>query len=895
MTNAPIQTHGTPAHHPERKVQAGSALKELKESRERLTSDLLEGKVTASFQEDYSEIMDLYFRMTIQESKTGQALFKKGIPFALIAVGGYGRKDLCLHSDIDILILFNKKIPSQAKALAEELFFPLWDAGLELGYGVRTIKDCLSLSKDDFEVLTSLMDIRFICGDSLIYLTLTEEFEKKVMKKTVASFVKWLYGEGKVRMETFGDASHLLEPNLKEGIGGLRDYHHILWMAKAFLNVREPNELERLGKFSNREYNDLQECVRFILLVRNHLHQLSGRKNDRLNFEHQEKIAKRLGYKNLPKFPAVEQFLSRLHSGMESIKTLHRCFLSMHAPHRQGALTDAVPKELSGGIHLLNDEIDFKSKAAIRSDPYVLMDIFEASSRFGLPLCLDAMRHVKESLHLVDDQFRQSPLVVKGFLNIINARRTVETLDQMFETGFLDAFIPEFGEIKDRVQFDAYHIFPVGRHVLETVAYLKNLTKEKDLLLASTFADVKNHERLFLSGLFHDIGKSGKDHARRGVMIARTILERMGYPEEGIEEITFQIAHHLILAETATRRDLDDEKTIIQSARTIGDIDRLKMLYLLTWADSRATGPRAWNEWTANLIQELFFKVLHILERGELATPDSAQIITRLKARLKRKLGESISHADFERLFEAMPTRYKLSTAPADIVHHMYMALRFEHEIKRDPSAFVLDMDENKPEEYWQVSFVGRDRPGLFSDLAGVMALNNINILSSNIYTWSDGTAVDIFYVTRPLDPIHSRDTWERVITALKNTFSGKISLAHRLSQKAAPSILSIHGKPSLPPEVVIDNKASDFFTLIEVFASDRIGLLYLITRTLFDLHLDIRIAKIGVKGDQIADVFYVRDLGGQKIEDELQTNKIKNALLHQLSRDHHSLGDSRL
>jgi [protein-PII] uridylyltransferase len=889
MTNTPIQIHAGPVHPSGQEGLSGSALNGLKESREELVSNFLEGNVTDSFQEDYSEIMDLYFRMTIQESKTGQLLFKKGTPFALIAVGGYGRKDLCIHSDIDILILFNKKIPSQAKALAEELFFPLWDLGLELGYGVRTIKDCLSLSKDDFEVLTSLIDIRFICGDSLLYLTLTEELEKKVIKKSSSSFVKWLYGLNKVRMDTFGDASHLLEPNLKEGIGGLRDYHHILWMAKAFLNVREPKDLEHLGKFSNSEYNNLQDCVNFIHLVRNHLHQLSGRKNDRLNFEHQEKIAKRLGYKNLPKFPAVEQFLGRLHTGMETVKTLHRYFLAIHTPHRNRATDNIVPNDLSKGINLFNEEICFKSTGAILNEPLILMDIFEQSCRLGLPLSLDARRHVKGHLHLVDEDFRRSPRVVKSFLNIINGKKTVDTLDQMFETGFLDALIPEFGAIRDRVQFDAYHIFPVGRHVLETVAYLKNLSREKDLLLVSTFADIKNHEHLFLSGLFHDIGKNGKDHARRGIQIARDILERMGYPEEGIEEITFQIGRHLLLAETATRRDLDDEKIIIQTARDIGDIDRLKMLYLLTWADSRATGPSAWNEWTANLVQELFFKALHILERGELATPDSSQKAAKLKAKVKRKLGDIISHDDFERLFEVMPPRYKLSTPAEDVMRHMDMVLKFENDAKGNPAAFILEVRENKPDGFWQVSFVGKDRPGLFSDIAGVMALNNINILSSNIYTWRDGTAVDIFYVDSPLDTIHSLEIWERVKTSLKNTFSGKLSLSSSLSQKAAPSILTVLGKPSLPPEVVVDNTSSDFFTLIEVFASDRIGLLYLITRTLFDLHLDIRIAKIGIKGDQIADVFYVRDLDGQKIEDEQQVNEIKKALHYRLSRDQHS------
>jgi [protein-PII] uridylyltransferase len=890
MNKSSAQSNGVPTHPSGHVVNSGSAHKGLKDSRENLVSDFLEGKVSESFQEDYSEIMDYYFRVTLQESKTGQLLFKKGIPFTLIAVGGYGRKELCLYSDIDILILFNKKIPSQAKALAEEIFYPLWDIGMELGYGVRTIKDCLSLSKDDYEVLTSLIDIRFICGDSPLYITLIEELQKKVIKKSASSFVKWLHEQNKIRMKTFGDASHLLEPNLKEGIGGLRDYHHILWMAKAFLNVKEPEELEHLGKLSNTEYNDLKDCVRFIHLIRNHLHQLSGRKNDRLNFEYQEKIAKRLGYKNLPKFPAVEQFLSSLHSGMESIKTLHRSFLSIHVPKRHATATD-IPKEISKGIHIFNDEIGFNSGMSVLNDPPLLMEIFEHSSRLGLPLSLAARRQVKKNLYLVDDVFISSQRAVQDFLKIINGQNTVDTLDQMFETGFLDAFIPEFGLIKDRVQFDAYHIFPVGRHVLETVANLKNLSKEKDLLLVDTFSDIKNHESLFLAGLLHDIGKTGKGHARRGAQIARTILERMGRPEKSITEISFQVAHHLMLAETATRRDLYDEKIIIQTARDIGDVDRLKMLYLLTWADSKATGPRAWNEWTANLVQELFFKTLHILESGELATPDSSQRISKLKAKIRRKMGDGIDHTDFERLFNAMPTRYKLSTAPMNIMRHMEMVLEFETKILNgDLNSFVLDVQENKIDGFWQVSFVGKDRPGLFSDVAGIMALNNINILSSNISTWRDGTAVDVFFVTKPLDPIHPHTTWDKVESLLKGAFSGKVSLSDLLTQKAAPSLLSEVGKPKHPPEVIIDNHSSDFFTLIEVFASDMIGLLYLITRTLFELKLDIRIAKIGLKGDQTADVFYVLDLDGQKVEDEERIKEIKDALLCQLSRDEHSI-----
>lgn len=859
-----------------------SAQEELKVSRELLFSLFQKGNATGSFPEDYSEIIDSYFRLNIQESETGRDLFRRGIPFSLVAVGGYGRRELCLFSDIDILILFHRGIPETAKDLAEDLFYPLWDLSMDLGFGVRTIKDCLSLSGDDFEVQTSLMDGRFICGDSPLFLLLMEELNGKVVAKKISLFGRWLEDVHRKRMTNFGDASHLLEPNLKEGIGGLRDYHHILWMAKAFFHLRHPRELEVLGKLSHPEYRELERNVRYILLVRNHLHELSGRKNDRLSFEYQEEISRRLGYRK-GRIPAVEQFLGVLHSSMESIKSLQRSFVANHSLHRQVAVDHVKPENVSSGIHVFQDALGFDSATAILEDPLILMDIFVQSSNSGHPLSLEARRLVKEFSHMVDDPFRSSGRAVRGFLHIINSESCVETLDQMFETGFLDRFIPEFGRVRDRVQFDAYHIFPVGRHMLETVAFLKNLSNEKDFLLLGTFSDLPTHEPLYLAGLFHDIGKNGKDHSRRGVRITKTILERFHYSKSLSEDLLFLIEHHLLLAETATRRDLNDEKVIVQCARKIGRIDRLKALYLLTWADSKATGPRAWNNWTGNLIQELFFKVLHILERGELATPDSSQKVKRIRNRVRREMKNRIEKEEMNRLFDIMPPRYLLNTHPVAVVRHIDMVAKLKENLKSaQTSAFVLDIREDKQGGVWELCFISMDRPGLFSDIAGVLALHNINILSTHIYTWRDGTVVDIFSVTRPLDAYRLDETWQKVERDLEHTFSGRLSLSYRLSQKAAPSILSPK-KPVSPPEVTVDNKASDFFTIIEVFAPDRVGLLYLITRTLFDLRLDIRVAKTGVKGDQIADIFYVRDLEGQKLEDESQVGEIKNALLYQL------------
>ncbi|MDY7038309.1 MAG: HD domain-containing protein, partial [Thermodesulfobacteriota bacterium] len=590
-----------------------SASEELKESRNYLISSLFAGDETETFQENYTEIIDQYFRKNLQESKTGQSLFRDKKPFALVAVGGYGRMELCLHSDIDILFLFQAVIPPRAKDLIEEFLFPLWDLGLDIGHGIRTIKDCIALSRDDFEVLTSIMDARFIGGDSQLFLALMERLKKKVISKKGIALRRWLEDCDRIRMNTYGDASHLLEPNLKEGIGGLRDYHHILWLGRVFFDLRIPRDMEYMGKLSHSEYRELRNQLTFIWLVRNHLHHLSGRRNDRLGFEYQEKIAQNIGFQDQDDFLSVEQFMGKLHACMASIKSLYRSFIVSHLPKRQGPIKNIQSEYISSDLHLYRGEINFHSATAIISNPFLLIDIFKQSSLLGRPLSMEARRLVREFIYLVDDQFRKSEEAVDRFFAMMNGENTFQALDNMLDTGFLDVFIPEFARIRDRVQFDAYHIFPVGRHTLETVRYLKDIAVQNDILLLDIFSDLSNPEPLFLACLLHDIGKVGKGHAQRGIVITRKILKRFDYDENKTKDILFLVGNHLLLVETATRRDLNDEKVVVQCARTIGDIKRLKMLYLLTWADSKATGPRAWNEWISNLVQELFFKILHIL------------------------------------------------------------------------------------------------------------------------------------------------------------------------------------------------------------------------------------------------------------------------------------------
>lgn len=861
-----------------------SAIEELRKSREHLVSQLLNGTVPEDFQANHTEIMDQYFRKSLLKSETGHTLFKEKVPFALVALGGYGRKELSLHSDIDIQILFGPKIPPKAKGLAEEIFYPLWDAGLDLGYATRSIKHCLSLSKEDFQVLTALMDARFICGHSPLHLDLMENLQKKVVHRKKTALCRWLKECHRIRTEKFGDASHLLEPNLKESIGALRDYHHILWMAKAVFNLRVPRDLEYRGRLSHDEYQTLKKNLLFIWLVRAHLHQVSGRKNDRLSFEYQEKIARKLGFHDERDLLAVEKFMGRIHAGMASIKSLHQAFFNSQCPPKKTYGKHSEGTKAKGGLYVSEGELYLNASTDIPSNPLLLMDIFAESSRSGCPLSLEAKRLVREFLFLVDENFRKSSNAVQGFLGIMNSAYSFETLDQMLETGFLGTFIPEFEHIKDRVQFDTYHIFPVGRHSLETVRYLKGVSKEREILLLDILSDLSNPELIYLAALFHDIGKIGKDHAHRGAAICRKILERFDYENDAAQDVLFLVRNHLLLAETATRRDLNDEKMVVQCARNVGNIERLKMLFLLTWADAKATGPKAWNDWTASLVQELFFKTIHILEREELATPGASQKVKTTQSRVRQLMHNQMDEQDLTVAFGVMTPRYILHTRPHDILRHVVMAKELKKQTRnRNLTAFSMDIKQDHTEGYWEVSILTKDKPGLFSDIAGVLALRNINILAAHIFTWRDGTAVDIFMVNKLPDSMHSEEMWDNVKRDLKRTLAGKLSLDYRLSQKSAPSVLSEFKVPSRAPIVKIDNTSSDFFTLIEVFSDDRIGLLYSVTHTLFSLRLDIRIAKIATKGDQVADIFYVRDLEGQKIEDEDQLIEIEKALLHKI------------
>ena len=856
-----------------------SPIAQLKKDRKGLIARFLKGD-TEGFYEEHAHALDDYFRESFATSAVGPQLGVENNPCAIVALGGYGRKEQCIYSDVDVLLLFKKRIPDKAKDLVQEIIYPLWDAGLDVGYATRSLKECTALASQDFEVLTALIDGRFICGISFLYSDLTEKLRQKVLKRHGRAYLRWLSKRNVDRHNRFGDSTYLLEPNLKDGLGGLRDFHAMLWAGKVVYNISEPRDLEFFGHLSHEEYASLTEGLSFIRNVRNWLHHMSGRKCDQLYFEYQIKLADAMHFVSTNGQQPVEIFLGLLHKQMAFLKRQHLIFLNGATRKKKKYFRKKPQKrKVLPGIELANDNLRFESPEAIVKDPLLLIKIFEKSVALKKPLSTAATRLVKEFLYLIDSTYRRSSKVIKSLKRILAAPpHDFNVLNEMLNTGMLVALIPEMKGVVDQIQYDEYHLYPVDKHLLRTVQILKELrdapSQGDDAFYAEVFKEIRNPELLLWAGLLHDAGKEGQSetmehHADLGAAMAEQVFSRMGFSDKDIASIAFLVREHLFLIHTATRRDIHDERTVVKCARRFPDEDHLKMLYLLTIADSRATGPKAWNDWRATLLKELFFKVYRILKTGELASSAAADIVAKKQKEIYDK-ASSIPTKDLDYLFDQLSPRYLLETSSQDIVRHMQLY----EELDDTPCALETQIDPRIDSR--TVTVCAKDFPGLFSKIAGVFTLNNMDILSAQIYTWRNHIALDVFQVKPPADRLREKEIWEWVDNDLRAVLNEDFDLFAALEKKIEAYQTAPQKVPREADNIVFDNRTSDFFSIIEVYTHDFPGLLYKITNALFQCGLDICFAKIGTNADQVVDVFYVRDFEGQKIDDPDQISVIK-------------------
>jgi [protein-PII] uridylyltransferase len=593
-----------------------------------------------------------------------------------------------------------------------------------------------------------------------------------------------------------------------------------------------------------------------------------------------------MNYKPINGQQPVEKFLGELHGRMESLKQQHLMFL-----HELGFEKKRTRKRKSQkqtrveGLEVIKwGMLNFETPEKIMESPVLLMQIFEESARLKIPLSAEAKRLVKDFLYLVNAKFRKSKPIVKSFERILVAPAPkFNVLNEMLNTGFLVRFIPEFGSIVNRIQYDEYHLYPVDKHLLRTVKTVKNFGTAKDSslepLCGQIYKEIKNKRLLLWAMLLHDIGKGEAEegHAESGADIIKKLLTKRGLGSEDVAGIAFLVRHHLFLIKTATRRDIYDEETAILAARRIKDIERLKMLYLLTVADSISTGPMAWNEWTAALLRNFFLKVLSVLDKGELASAEAVKIVDQKKNEIIAPAGTKTAKSHIKELLKVMSPRYLLYMPAREITAHIKLYDRlgdgeFIWNIKRSPDANTRT-----------VTICAKDRPGLISKIAGLFTLHNIDILDVQAFTWRNDIALDIFEVKPPPDQILEAEKWQRAEKKLGDVLSDKLNLTAALEKKG--SIFAQFGQrvSRKPHRVRVDNTSSSFFTIIEVFTYDYPGLLFSITDALFLCGLNIWVAKIATKADQVVDVFYVWDLNGQKIDEPDQVAEIKAAILGRL------------
>jgi [protein-PII] uridylyltransferase len=845
-----------------------NASRVLREAREKLASRFL-NENPVEFLEQNAALIDDYFRESFEKSQVGPLMGIEKNPYAIIALGGYGRQEQCVHSDVDILFLFKKELPEKAESLIREIIFPLWDIGMDIGHATRSLKDCIRLAASDFEVLTSLLDARFICGMSPLYSELMDQIREKVVFRRSAKIIDWMIQGNQERHKYFGDSAYLLEPNLKEGHGGLRDYHTILWLARIKFNLKHPRDLEYHGFLSHEEFEELRQAVEFIWRVRNGLHIVSGRKYDRLHFEHQIRLADLFDYNDREGRP-VERFLGDLHRRMETVKQIHRVFV-----HEAGSVKTWFNLSLKSpkatrikGLEVRKEALAFESGLEPLNDPSLLFRIFEESMRLNLRLNPEARRLVRDMRHLADDRLRSSEPVRTCLERILcGVPDPVNALSEMHQTGLLTALIPEMAGVENRIEYDAYHLYPVDKHLIRTVQIIKSFGGADDLagdgLCGDLMAEISEKPVLMWAALLHDIGKgaSDNDHSRAGADMVREIMGRLGYGETVQDTLAFLVREHLLLIHTASRRDLEDDETIRFCAGKVGDPAALKMLYLLSVADMIATGPAAWTGWTAALLRELFLRTLKALTCGDPEAENSLALTKSKTAAILDKGVEGCATTEIETLLSMMTPRYFLNTSESDIREH----LRLYAGLGDKP--FVWQITQIPGASIRLVTVCGKNLPGFLSKMAGVFAMNRINILEAQIHTWRNNTALNVLKVAPPPDLIFEEERWERAKQELDAALLGKLNISKAMTERISGDRTKRPAGREISVKVNVDNTTSSFFTLIEVFSADAPGLLFRLTDALFRCRLDIYSAQISTVGEQAVDVFYVRDFDGRKVD----------------------------
>ena len=812
---------------------------------------------------------------------------------AVIATGGYGRGLLAPGSDIDLLFLLPYKQTAWGESVAEALLYCLWDMGLKVGHATRSVSECIRQAKADMTIRTAMLESRYLLGDAKLYQELTSRFDREVVQGTAPEFVAAKLAEREERHRRAGQSRYLVEPNVKDGKGGLRDLHTLFWIAKYVYRVREPEELIKRGVFDRDEYRLFRRCEDFLWSVRCNMHFLTGRAEERLSFDIQRDIAVRLGYTEHPGLKDVERFMKHyfltakdvgdltaiLCAGLEEREAKPAPVLSRMIARLRPARS---PKKLTGTDDFVidNNRINIARADVFRRDPVNLIRLFYLAQKHNLAMHPEAMRLMTRSLKLIDQNLREDEEANRLFLQILTSKNDAETvLRRMNEAGVLGAFVPAFGRIVAMMQFNMYHHYTVDEHLLRCIGALNEIEhgENREVVLASELMRTIRPEHrtvLYVTMFLHDIAKGRvEDHSIAGARIARRLCPRFGMSAADTELVAWLVEVHLVMSTVAQSRDLSDRKTIENFAAVVQSLERLKLLTILTTADIRAVGPGVWNGWKAQLLRTLYYETEPVLTGG-FSEVNRAQRVTAAQAEFRA----AITDWPGQTLDAYIARHYPAYWLKVDLPHKLAQA-RFVRDAETAGKRLATRIGFDASRGVTELTVFAPDHPWLLSIIAGACALTGANIVDAQIYTTTDGLALDTISVTREFD----RDEDEvrratRIGDAIEKAVLGELKLPDVVAKRAPPK-----GRLkafAIEPEVTINNQWSNRYTVVEVTGLDRPGLLFELTTTLSKLNLNIASAHVATFGERVVDVFYVTDLTGAQVTTPTRQTAIKRPLL---------------
>ncbi len=811
-----------------------------------------------------------------------------GEKIAIVAVGGYGRGEMAPFSDVDLLFLLPYKRTPHTEQVVEYLLYLLWDLRLKVGHSTRSVDDCLRYAKSDLTIRTALLEARYVWGEQPLFAQLKTRFDTEIVKGSAAQFVEAKLAERDERHKRVGDSRYQLEPNIKEGKGGLRDLHTLYWLAKYIYRIDDVEKLVELKMLSAEESQRFARAQSFLWTVRCHLHYLAGRAEEHLTFDMQARIGERMGYTDHVGSRGVERFMKQYFLVAKDVGDLTRIFCAIlqvdQNKSRLSWLRWGTGRRSLSGFVVDSGRLTVPDNDFFKQDPVALLRLFHVAQEHELDIHPRALRVVTRSLRLINADLRENPEANRLFLEILTSKKEPEiALRRMNEAGVFGRFIPDFGRVVAQMQYDMYHVYTVDEHTLFAIGILHKIESgmlKDELPLATAIAPtIVSRRALYLATLLHDIAKGrGGDHSELGEKVALKLGPRLGLTPEETDTVAWLVRWHLLMSGVAFKLDIGDPQTIQNFIERVQSPERLKLLLVLTVADIRAVGPKIWNGWKAALLRELYHSAHDAMTGGATVEARDSRIAG-AQATARAALPE-FSDAEFAAFVGRGYPFYWLSLDAEAHARHA----RLMREADRNNAPLSVEKRVDKQRAVTELTIYTADHAGLFSRIAGALAMCGANIVDAKIMTMTNGMALDTFWVQdNDGGPIERPDKLAKLSVTFEQVLTGDVSAERELERP--PAIPSRTNVFTVAPRVLIDNQASRSHTVIEVNGRDRPGLLHELTRELTRLNLQVSSAKISTYGEKVVDVFYVKNLFGHKVEHPDKLTETRAALTEVLAK----------